>query len=117
MRKLVLSVLCVVLIACSGTSITHGVIKEKNHYPAYSSTVMIPQYIPMCSYAGKTTVCTQTLIGFIPVTNNEPEQWVFKIEQCDNANPPKCETGNVNVDEQTYNSYEVGQTWTQSTTH
>lgn len=100
------------LAACSDDpEVTHGKVIEK---PYDGPTVIIlHQNIKtgeVCSGSGSTRFCSSTytqLTQFIPV----PEHFGLQLEDCTQLDDDgvSCATGRVEVDEATYNQYEVGE--------
>jgi len=84
-KKLALLALLLALVGCS--SISAGIITDKNYSPAYSWTQM------MC--VGKPIVC-------YPIIHYVPEQWSFSLQD------GKGTEGWVYVSQDEFNKYEVG---------
>lgn len=77
------------LAACS--SISSGFITEKHYEPASSYTTMY------CASYNSKGGC----VFYAPMTHQVPEHWVFELRNGD-------DTGSVDVDPNTYESYDVG---------
>ena len=92
-------VLALALLATACTShLDRGVVTGKDYTP--ESTYEMPQYMTTCT--GSPPICSQTLIGFIPITS--PESWTLHLKDGD-------KTGDHDVSEDEFNKYNVGSTY------
>ena len=96
-RRLTTAAAAVALLATGcADKLDRGTVTGKDHTP--ESVVMMPQYTPMCS--GNPPICTQKLIGMIPITT--PESWTLHLRDGE-------KTGDHDVTESEYAKYQVGE--------
>lgn len=96
----VLAILAVILIilSLSGCStITEGEIVEKKFIPEHMETM----YIPIVTKVGNSTIT-----NLIPVMRDYEDQWIIVFEGINDEG--EKEARKVYTDEETYNSYEIG---------
>jgi hypothetical protein len=80
---------------CGG--LDHGTVTGKEYEEGYYYQSIIPM---SCG-----TNCTM----MVPTTMYDDPDWVLSLEACDDPDKPRdCKTGNAYVDEDTYNSLEIG---------
>jgi hypothetical protein len=97
-RTLGIVAIILILLSLSGCStITEGKIIEKEFIPAHTETLLVP----IVMSTGKST-----FTNFIPVIRDYEDQWVIMFEGTNEEG--EKEARKVYTDEETYNSYEVG---------
>ena len=97
-RTLGIVAIILILLFLSGCStITEGKIIEKEFIPAHTESILIPVV---------TKVGNSTITNLIPVIRDYEDQWVIIFEGTNEEG--EKETRKVYTDEETYNSYEVG---------
>jgi hypothetical protein len=110
----ILAVVLVVLMltAGCGDTLSQGTVTGKEFHPAHNDVMLMPiQTGNICSTSGGTypvTTCTP-IYTYIPYNVYVPDQWVFKLEDCDDSG--KCKKGHAYVDKGTYEATAVGKYW------
>jgi hypothetical protein len=91
------------LTAC-GSSLDHGTITGKKYVPEKHWTYEQPIYMTHCYSTGKTTSCYQSLTGFMPIPETDPECWRLSLRD-------GKETGHVCVSKAAWEKAKIGGTW------
>jgi hypothetical protein len=92
------------LTGCGSDGISHGTITSKRYVPEEHWTYLQPIYITHCYPVGKTTSCTQTISGYIPVQMTDPSCWRLDLRD-------DKKTGHVCVSEAAWNKAKTGGEW------
>lgn len=120
MRTVWLVLLAVIVLAgCGSDPIQSGTVQGRLYDDPDSWIYWQPIYGEQChpetrtSYNGKTTttytttVCNSVVISHIPIQQHDPAHWYLKVR--DDKDPKHV--GKVEVSENTFNAYGVGQHW------
>lgn len=92
-----------VLTGC-GSGVSHGKIMSKQYVPEKDWTYMQPMYTTHCNTVNKTTSCSQTLTGFIPIPETDPECWRLNLSK-------DGHTGHVCVSQHSWETAIIGTDW------
>lgn len=105
-RKVILALMLLTLAACSDPP-KSGYVVQKAYDDPDEWDYWQPTYITICS--GNPIMCHQQLAGGHWVHDYDGPHWEFRIK--DDAGPKGKKHGWVEVDQSSFDSYEVGMHW------
>lgn len=106
-RKVLLALSLVMFVAACSDPPKSGYVVQKNYDDPDDWMYMQPIYSSMCS--GNPPTCTQFLTGFIPIYGHDGPHWEFRVK--DDADPKGKKHGWVEIDQASYDQYEIGMHW------